>query len=133
MDENNTAYDGYMVNGNLTFDIVDATTDAVITPAVASIAKPNTQEILLATDMLVGAHIQDLVGAQINRHVMTDTANWGNPAAYYQSGPADFYAAFWHTHNIGGKAYGMPFDDTENQSTLIDMPGSEYMIMTIGH
>ena len=47
--------------------------------------------------------------------------------------PANAYAGFFHKHNISGLAYGMPFDDTENQSTLIDMPGSEYMILTIGH
>jgi len=133
VDNNGTAYSGYVANGNLTFDLVNASTGAVITQGYVSIAKPNTQEILLSTDMLSGLYLQNLIGANINRHVMTDPTNWGNPAAYYQGTPANAYSGFWHKHGIGGLAYGFPYDDTENQSTLIDMPGAEYMVMTLGH
>jgi len=58
-----------------------------------------------------------------NRGVAHNTANWHNPASYYQNGVMqNEYAHFWHVNGINGKAYAFAYDDTNDQSSVIIIP-----------
>jgi len=46
---------------------------------------------------------------------------WSSSAAFYAASPAHYYARFWHTHALGGKAYGFPYDD--GAATPASSPG----------
>lgn len=75
---------------------------------------PSTQDVFGASGVLA---TQPVIDSSFNRHVI-NTGNVNNPAAYYQAGPANYYAAFWHQVNLAGMAYGFPYDDSNNQSSL---------------
>ncbi|MBV8553899.1 MAG: hypothetical protein JOY54_21595 [Acidobacteriaceae bacterium] len=112
------------------------------------VTQPSTQDILgCAGAMATGVagntpQLQDENGVQLqlenqicsaaNRGVLLNPANWANAAAYYQNAPANFYAAFWHAHSVGGLAYGFSYDDNNNQSTTVTTPQPEHMAFGIG-
>ena len=81
----------------------------------AGVGQPSTQDVFGAGGPLA---TQAQVDASINRHVLDQPGNANNPAAYYQSGPANYYAEFWHHINLSNLAYGFPYDDANNQSSL---------------
>ena len=67
------------------------------------------------------------LSAALNRHTaaagtfapdgtLTGTSMWSNPATFYASAPANYYAQFWHENAIDGKAYGFPYDDVGGYS-----------------
>jgi beta-glucanase (GH16 family) len=71
--------------------------------------------------------------AALNRHVaQLPVAKQSNPANFYQAGPADYYARFWHENAINGKQYGFPYDDDANQSSDISVANPQYMIVAVG-
>ena len=80
----------------------------------------------------VQLQLQNQICSAINRGVLLTPQSWTNSAAYYTSSPANFYAAFWHRHSIGGLAYGFSYDDNNNQSTTITTPKPEHMAFGIG-
>ncbi|MEM5947574.1 beta-1,3-glucanase family protein [Spirochaetia bacterium 38H-sp] len=89
--------------------------------------KPNDTEILEGSGVLASGNTVELaleawVCAAFNRHVMhyPSSSYWNNPSYYYQSGPANWYSAFWHSISLGGFAYGFCYDDVNDQSTLIE-------------
>lgn len=53
-------------------------------------------------------------------------------STFYQTAPANFYARFWHTHGIDGKAYGFPYDDVGGNSSDIGCNSPTYMVVAIG-
>jgi hypothetical protein len=56
-----------------------------------------------------------------------------NPADFYQAGPANYYAEFWHENAINGKQYGFPYDDDyANQSSDISVANPQYLIVAVG-
>ena len=57
---------------------------------------------------------------------------WDDATTFYQSAPAHFYAEFWHTHGIDGKAYGFPYDDVGAYSTYVSHTEPEYLLVAIG-
>jgi hypothetical protein len=77
-------------------------------------------------------HVGDVAGAfgpdgyAANMNLLND------PAAYYQSAPANYYARFWHAHGVNGKAYGFPYDDSMGQSSYISYPNPQYMLVAVG-
>ncbi len=75
--------------------------------------------------------IQAQISAMFNRHIVENPANSNQPAEYYKNAPANFYAQFWHIHSIENKAYGFPFDDVSEQSTLIAHPNPQELKVTI--
>ncbi len=102
-----------------------------------TIGEPSTQDILacngtLATGNSTESAIEAQFCAAFNRHVMENYADWTVPSAYYQAAPANFYAQFWHNHNVGGLAYGFPYDDGNNESTTISTGTPEHMAFGIG-
>ncbi len=64
--------------------------------------------------------IQSQVSAMLNRHILGSPENRCNPEEYYKNAPANYYSQFWHLHSIDNKAYGFPFDDVCEQSTLLE-------------
>jgi hypothetical protein len=94
---------------------------------------------------LVNGNLNDL-SAALNRHVAdtvgTFTASgtlvnrnfWSaTPSAtFYQAAPANFYAQYWHTHGIGGFAYGFPYDDVGGHSSDIGCGKPTYLVVGIG-
>ncbi|MBN3725617.1 DUF4982 domain-containing protein [Burkholderia sp. Ac-20379] len=106
--------------------------------ATYTVNKPNTQAVLLCNDVFLdGDGTQQQIEAQlcaaINRHVMGDTTKWNVPSAYYAASPSNEYARFWHDHGISGLAYGYAFDDVNNQSSTIQVPSPEHIVLGIGY
>ncbi len=58
---------------------------------------------------------------------------WANPATFYQSAPADYYAKFWHDSAVSGKAYGFPYDDVGGYSSFISHAKPQYLVVAIGY
>lgn len=99
--------------------------------------KPNNDEVfegsgVLASGNTVELAIQAQICAAFNRHVVQDPANWANPGAYYKSGPANYYAKFWHDNSINPLAYGFCYDDVADQSSLIESHAPRGLVLTIG-
>jgi Beta-1,3-glucanase len=71
--------------------------------------------------------------AALNRHVAKlPAAGQANPANFYKSVPANFYADFWHKNAIDGKQYGFPYDDDAGQSSDISVANPQYLIVAVG-
>ncbi len=71
--------------------------------------------------------------AGINRHVaQLPAAQQTNPANFYQAGPANYYAEFWHQNSINGFQYGFPYDDFAGQSSDISVTNPQYMVVAVG-
>ncbi|WP_304225501.1 beta-1,3-glucanase family protein [Gracilinema caldarium] len=99
--------------------------------------KPNNDEVfegsgVLASGNTVELAIQAQICAAFNRHIVQDPANWANPNAYYQAGPANYYAKFWHDNSINPLAYGFCYDDVADQSSLIESHAPRGLVLTIG-
>jgi hypothetical protein len=94
---------------------------------------------------LVNGNLNDL-SAALNRHVadkpgtFTASGTLVNPnfwstmpsSTFYQAGPANYYAEYWHTHGIGGYAYGFPYDDVGGHSSDIGCGKPTYLVVAIG-
>jgi hypothetical protein len=84
------------------------------------------------------------ISAAIFRHVgekpqtftadgkLMDKTLWANAATFYPMAPANYYAKFWHTHGINGKAYGFPYDDVGGYSSYISHDNPQYLLVAIG-
>lgn len=84
--------------------------------------KPTTQDVLEGKGTLAtGTDIEKVVEAQlcaaINRGVALTPEKWSDSSAFYQSGPANYYAKFFHDHSVDGLAYGFCYDDVFDYST----------------
>ena len=53
-------------------------------------------------------------------------------STFYAAAPANYYAQFWHTHGIAGKAYGFPYDDVGGYSSDISCNSPQYLAVAIG-
>ncbi|NII04888.1 beta-1,3-glucanase family protein [Luteibacter anthropi] len=67
-----------------------------------------------------------------NRHVMEDVTKWNDDTQYYLQAPTNYYAKFWHKHNIGGNAYGFSYDDVANHSSSLQSTQPEHLELSIG-
>jgi hypothetical protein len=63
--------------------------------------------------------------AALNRH-------GSQPSQWYKSGPANYYAKFWHDNAIGHRAYGFPYDDVAAQSTYVSHENPQWLIVAVG-
>ena len=112
------------------------------------VRKPTTQEAFEGKGVLdnrVGDGDADLVvqaqlTAAINRHVVNTTTpnpgqqNWYDVGSFYQAGPANYYARFWHLPGISvdQKSYGFAYDDVADQSATLQTPKPTKVIATFG-
>ncbi|WP_310397807.1 beta-1,3-glucanase family protein [Hymenobacter sp.] len=110
--------------------------------------RPTTQEAFEGKGVLatrVGDGDCDLViqaqmTAAINRHVVNTTAadpglqDWYNVGSFYQTGPANYYARFWHLPGISVDqlSYGFAYDDVADQSATLQTPRPTRVIATFG-
>ena len=110
--------------------------------------KPTTQEAFEGKGVLdnrVGDGDADLVvqaqlTAAINRHLVNTTTpnpgqqNWYDVPRFYQTGPANYYARFWHLPGISidQKSYGFAYDDVADQSASLHTPKPTKVIATFG-
>ena len=63
---------------------------------------------------------------------LLDKTLWASSDAFYATAPADYYARFWHTHGLRGKAYGFPYDDVGGYSSYISHTNPKYLLIAIG-
>lgn len=86
--------------------------------------RPTTSEVLEGYGVLASGNPMELaleawICAALNRHVahMTPDLYWNNAEYYYNAGPCNYFAKFWHDHSErGGLAYGFCYDDVNDQS-----------------
>lgn len=88
-----------------------------------TIERPTSSDVLACAGALAsGNDTEKQLGAEFcaafNRGVALDTASWYTPSAYYTGGVENDYAAFFHTVGIGNRAYGFPYDDINDQSSV---------------
>ena len=87
--------------------------------------RPSTVEVFQCAGPLAeGLPLEKVIGAQLaallNRRLLQQPLAWKEANLYYHGEPANSYASFWHQHSLQGKAYGFPYDDVNDQSTLIN-------------
>ena len=86
----------------------------------------------LATGNEIEKVLQAQICAAFHRHVIGNAAGLNTPSAYYQTGPADYYAKFFHAHSLNAKAYGFCYDDVNDQSSTIHASSPRGTIISIG-
>jgi hypothetical protein len=101
-----------------------------------AIAKPGPNGSGLAANPDVSAAIYRHVGAVAGTFdpngKLLDKTLWSSSATFYTVAPADYYARFWHTHGLSGKAYGFPYDDVGGYSSYISHTKPQSMMVAIG-
>ncbi|MFG2983589.1 glycoside hydrolase family 64 protein [Streptomyces sp. NPDC048258] len=85
--------------------------------------KPTSSDVMAcAGAMASGNDTEKQLGAEFcaafNRGVALDTAAWYSPAAYYTGPAKNDYAGFFHTVGLDRRAYGFPYDDINDQSSV---------------
>jgi hypothetical protein len=76
--------------------------------------------------------IQAQMCAAINRHIVEDPAHWYTQSYHYLSGPANYYAKFWHDHGVNKLAYGFAYDDVGNFSPSLHTSSPTTVTVTVG-
>jgi hypothetical protein len=57
---------------------------------------------------------------------------WASYSTQYPTGPANYYAKFWHDHGLLKRAYGFPYDDVGGWSSYISHGNPQWIIVAIG-
>ncbi|GAB2821772.1 hypothetical protein GCM10022221_19800 [Actinocorallia aurea] len=71
--------------------------------------------------------------AALNRHTAGRPESvQRDPAQFYKKGPANYYAAFWHAHSLGGLSYGFPYDDHAEQSSFVSHGDPAWLLVAVG-
>ncbi|MFO0847279.1 MAG: beta-1,3-glucanase family protein [Gemmataceae bacterium] len=121
--------------GQMVFSNDGVFTDAGRQPAGVIPAVPNAVAVM--------ADLGNQVVVALNRGVAikySTTADWTNPDHYYPAGePANLFAAFLHTYQIGGKdifidrkAYVLAYDDQGGQNPSLDLLAQTQITTTLG-
>ncbi|WP_374562192.1 beta-1,3-glucanase family protein [Ideonella sp.] len=77
--------------------------------------------------------IQAQMCAALNRHVVDDPDHWSNSNYFYPGGQAaNWFAKFWHDHNVAKQSYGFPYDDVWNYSSSLHTPAPTTATVSIG-
>ena len=95
-----------------------------------SLANPTSSDVLGCSGALASPRMSPadlalgaVVCAALSRGVATrPSALWYLPSAYYTAPPDNEYAGFFHTIAIGHRAYGFPYDDVNDQSSVAILP-----------
>jgi hypothetical protein len=82
----------------------------------------------------IARHVADRPGTFTSAGALVNPNFWQTtPAsAFYSAEPANFYAKFWHTHGIAGKAYGFPYDDVGGYSSDISCNNPSQLLIAVG-
>ena len=101
-----------------------------------TIAKPGANGSGLGSYPDVSAAIMRHVGAVAGTFSaagkLVNQSLWSTASTFYTAAPADYYAEFWHTHALNGKAYGFPYDDVGGYSSYISHANPQYLLVAIG-
>ena len=101
-----------------------------------TVAKPGPDGSGLGAYPDLSAAIYRHVGATAGTFDATgkllDKTLWSNAQTFYTAAPADYYAAFWHSRALNGKAYGFPYDDVGGYSSYISHANPQYLEVAIG-
>jgi len=146
LNNNSHEYSGTTSGTSFNFTEIDLHNGAYAGPQTYSVGKPSTQDLLLCAGSMAYAAstltsqesgvtlaLEAQFCAAFNRHVMDNSAEWTVVPDYYQSAPANYYAAFWHAHSIAGLSYGFAYDDVNNQSSSIVGAHPEHMAFGISY
>jgi hypothetical protein len=110
--------------------------DQIWTANGLTIAKPGPNGSGLAAYPDVSAaifrHVGTAAGSFSANGQLADKALWQDSTTFYTAAPANYYARFWHTHGLNGKAYGFPYDDVGGYSSYISRANPVYMLVAIG-
>jgi hypothetical protein len=130
------ANDGFAVShlgesftGRVAGDVLSGTMDGT---QPFSLARPTSSDVLGCSGSLAspGMSTADLalgavLCAALNRGVATrPPAVWYRPSAYYTAHPDNEYAGFFHSIAISHRAYGFPYDDVNDQSSVAILPNA---------
>ncbi|HEY2509558.1 MAG TPA: beta-1,3-glucanase family protein [Polyangiaceae bacterium] len=77
-------------------------------------------------------HVGDKAGSFSPDGKLLDKTLWASAPTFYTAAPANYYAKFWHTHGLNGKAYGFPYDDVGGYSSYVSHANPQYMLVAIG-
>ncbi|MGB1223822.1 MAG: beta-1,3-glucanase family protein, partial [Mycobacterium sp.] len=135
---------GYTVSGGI--DAASQLFEYTVTPVGGApsgytMAKPTTAEVFAADGPFAGTGLQVLflaeLDAALNRGVASTPAQWNNVAAYYPDGQRwNPYAKLFHDIGIAGLAYGFPYDDVNDQSSVLILNNAEpadELVISIGY
>ena len=71
--------------------------------------------------------------AAVNRHTaQLPSSQQQDPTRFYLNAPANYYAKFWHDHDINHLAYGFPYDDVAGQSSFISHGNPQWLEVAVG-
>lgn len=95
-----------------------------------TMVKPTTAEVWRADGPFVGTGLQGTflahLDAAFHRGVATSPQHWDTASAYYPVGGRwNNWAQFFHQISIAGMAYGFPYDDVNNQSSVLILTNSQ--------
>jgi hypothetical protein len=114
----------------------DPFVDELWTANGLTVAKPGANGSGLASYPDLSAAIFRHVGAVSGTFDATgkllNQKLWSSGASFYAAAPSDYYALFWHTHGLSGKAYGFPYDDVGGYSSYISHTNPQYLLVAIG-
>lgn len=123
---------GYTVTGNIDGSGLFHYT---VTPdgkaaSTYTMVKPTTAQVFASNGPFVGTEQQGAflaeLNAAFNRGVAISPDQWANVAAYYPTGGRwNNWAQFFHANSINNLAYGFPFDDVNNQSSVLILANSQ--------
>jgi hypothetical protein len=77
-------------------------------------------------------HVGNVAGSFDADGTLRDQKLWNDSNTFYRSAPANYYARFWHTRSLDGKAYGFPYDDVGGYSTYVSHTNPQYLLVAIG-
>jgi hypothetical protein len=79
-------------------------------------------------------HVADQPGTFTSAGKLVNPNFWQTKPAssFYQGGAANYYAKYWHSHGIGGYAYGFPYDDVGSYSTYVTCARPTSLSIAIG-
>jgi beta-glucanase (GH16 family) len=82
----------------------------------------------------VQRHVAHVPGTFTPEGKLVDRDFWKktSPSSFYQTGAANYYSKFWHTHGIGSKAYGFPYDDVGDQAAYVSCQRPKSVTVAIG-
>jgi hypothetical protein len=128
---------GEFKKGGLYEHYYDATADAIWAANGLNFPKPGPNGSGLAAYPDVSAALMRHVGLEAGTFSadgkLLNKDLWKDSGTFYSSAPADYYAKFWHTHAINGKAYGFPYDDVGSYSSYVSHSDPQYLIIAIGY
>ena len=114
----------------------DAFVDTLWTSNGLTITRPGPNGSGLSSYPDVSAaifrHVGDAAGSFTPDGKLMNKSLWADATTFYQAAPRDDYAAFWHRHALGGKAYGFPYDDVGGYSSYVSHANPQYMMVAIG-